>query len=91
MDALARSVMQKQGFEQYFVHSLGHSFGMEIHEQPGLSQASEQTLEAGMVMTVEPGIYLPGRFGVRIEDMVYLSPEGKVNLTRFPKELTVLG
>ena len=90
VDALARSVMQKQGFEQYFVHSLGHSFGMEIHEQPGLSQASEQTREAGMVMTVEPGIYLPGRFGVRIEDDVFVTQTGCINLTASPKELLIL-
>ena len=63
---------------------------MEIHEQPGLSQASEQTLEAGMVMTVEPGIYLPGRFGVRIEDDVFVTQTGCINLTASPKELLIL-
>ena len=68
----------------------GVSFGMEIHEQPGLSQASEQTLEAGMVMTVEPGIYLPGRFGVRIEDDVFVTQTGCINLTASPKELLIL-
>lgn len=90
VDARARDVMAKNGLDAYFIHSLGHSFGMEIHEQPGLSKTSEDTLQPGVVMTVEPGIYLPGRFGVRIEDDVFVTQTGCVNLTASPKELLIL-
>ncbi len=90
IDAFARSVMAKEGLDEFFVHSLGHSFGLEIHEQPGLSHISEDRLSEGMVMTVEPGIYLPGRFGVRIEDDVFVTKTGCINLTASPKELLVL-
>ena len=90
IDAFSRSVMAKEGLEEFFIHSLGHSFGLEIHELPGLSRTSEDVLAEGMVMTVEPGIYLPGRFGVRIEDDVFVTKTGCINLTSSPKELLVL-
>ena len=64
--------------------------GIEIHEQPVLSPVSQQTLAPGHVVTVEPGIYLPGRFGVRIEDMAFVTEDGCKNLTRAPKDLIIL-
>lgn len=90
LDALARKVMDRAGYEKYFSHSLGHSLGLEIHENPGLSYTNEKPLPAGAVTSVEPGIYIPGHFGVRIEDVVVLGPEGCENLTRSPKNLIVL-
>lgn len=90
VDGAARSVIERAGFGSYFGHGLGHSLGLEIHENPRASRTYEGTFREGHVITVEPGIYIPGEFGVRIEDMVYLSPEGKVNLTKFPKELMIL-
>lgn len=90
VDAAARRVIEKAGFGPYFGHGLGHSIGLEIHENPRANRTYEGTFRQGHVITIEPGIYIPGEFGVRIEDMVYLSPEGRVNLTSFPKELMVL-
>lgn len=90
VDAAARNVIVRAGFEKYFGHGLGHSLGLEIHENPRASKTYYGRFQNRNVITVEPGIYIPGEFGVRIEDMVYLSPEGKVNLTEFPKELIIL-
>lgn len=90
-DALARDVIAAAGYGDYFGHSTGHGVGMEIHEQPRLSPlAKEQVLAPGHVVTVEPGIYLPGRFGVRIEDMVLITETGCHNLTSATKELLIL-
>ncbi|MBQ2698266.1 MAG: M24 family metallopeptidase [Clostridia bacterium] len=90
VDAVAREVMKPYGYDPYFTHSLGHSFGLQIHEKPGCSTKSDETLVPGTVMTVEPGIYLSGRFGVRIEDDIYITEDGKINLTQSPKELLIL-
>ena len=89
-DRCARDVIAGAGFGAYFGHGTGHGVGVEIHEQPRLSPKSKQILSAGNVVTVEPGVYLPGEFGVRIEDMAFVTPEGCVNLTRCPKHLIVL-
>jgi len=70
IDKVAREVIEKSGYGKYFIHSTGHGVGLDIHELPVISQKSETILEEGMVFTIEPGIYLPGEFGVRIEDMV---------------------
>ena len=90
VDAAARSVIHSAGYGRYFDHSTGHGVGLEIHEAPSLSQSYETPLAAGQVVTVEPGIYLPGRFGVRIEDFVLVTPDGCDNITRSPKELIIL-
>ena len=92
VDAAARDLIYGAGYEGCFGHSLGHSVGIEIHEMPGFSPsiAPETTAKEGMVITVEPGIYLEGRFGVRIEDMVWLAPDGTKDLTNSPKELIIL-
>lgn len=76
VDAQARKVLRKFGLAKYFGHSLGHGVGLEIHENPRLSVKSQAILEPGMIVTVEPGVYLPGKFGVRVEDMVLVTTEG---------------
>ena len=70
VDKAARDVLEKAGLGKYFTHSTGHGVGLEIHEQPRVAAGQEMRLEAGMVVTIEPGVYLPGKFGIRIEDMV---------------------
>ena len=89
-DALARGYIAQQGYGDRFGHGLGHSLGLEIHEEPRFSPACETVILPGTVVTVEPGIYLENEFGVRIEDMVWMTPDGPVNLTASPKELIVL-
>jgi len=87
-DALARSVIEKSGYGDAFGHSLGHGVGLEVHEYPALSSNSSDLLSDGMVFTIEPGIYMAGWGGVRIEDMVILE-KGKVKvLTKSEKKLT---
>ena len=90
VDALARDYIASKGYGDYFGHGLGHSVGIEIHENPRFSMAEEQVIEEGMVITVEPGIYLPGFGGVRIEDMVAITKEGIKNFTHSPKELIII-
>ncbi len=90
-DALARDRIAAAGFGDAFGHSLGHGLGLEVHEAPRLSRASEEPLPAGAVVTVEPGVYLPGWGGVRIEDDVVLGHAGAALLTDIPRELVVLG
>lgn len=90
VDYAARSVIEKAGFGRFFGHGLGHSLGLEIHESPRANRTDTSRYQIGNVTTIEPGIYIPGEFGVRIEDMIWLSPNGKQNLTNFPKTLTVL-
>ncbi len=86
-DAAARAVIEEAGHGEHFGHGTGHGVGVEVHEGPRLSTRSEDTLEAGDAVTVEPGVYLPGRFGVRIEDLVIVTPDGYRNLSGLPKEL----
>lgn len=87
VDAAARQVIEQKGFGQYFLHGLGHPVGCGGHEGPRFNQTDNTPLHAGVVMTVEPGIYLPGKFGVRIEDMIYVGESGIENLTHSSKEL----
>lgn len=89
-DALARDVIKERGFGEFFTHSTGHGVGAQIHELPSLSQGSEEILTAGNIVTVEPGIYIPAEFGVRIEDMALITENGCNNLTNAPKELIIL-
>jgi Xaa-Pro aminopeptidase len=81
VDEAARSVLRRAGLEKYFSHSTGHGVGLEIHEGPRLAAKQTQVLQAGMVITIEPGAYLPGKFGVRIEDMVLVTKTGGEVLT----------
>ncbi len=87
VDASARAVIEEAGFGRFFTHGLGHGFGLEIHENPFFRRANEATLKAGMVVTIEPGIYLPDWGGIRIEDDVLITPDGPEVLTRVPKAL----
>lgn len=87
-DALGRRVIEKAGYGAYFRHGLGHSLGLAIHEEPRLSPRAETVLTPGMVLTVEPGIYLPGWGGIRIEDVVVITESGCEDLTGSEKRLT---
>ncbi|MBQ7543198.1 MAG: aminopeptidase P family protein [Clostridia bacterium] len=89
-DAAARDVITAAGFGDYFGHGTGHGVGVQIHERPNVSPRSSETLQLGDVVTAEPGIYLPGRFGVRIEDMVRITEDGHYNFTKADKALRVL-
>lgn len=89
-DAAARDVIKNAGYGSYFGHGTGHGVGIEIHEAPRVSPKSESVLKAGDVVTVEPGIYIPSEFGVRIEDMAFITENGCENLTKSPKNLIIL-
>lgn len=90
VDAAARQVITQAGYGEYFTHSFGHSLGLEIHELPSASQGDNTVLPDGAVISAEPGIYLPGRFGVRIEDVLVIREGGCEDITRSPKDLIVL-
>jgi len=82
IDGIARSVISRRGYGPQFIHSTGHGVGIDIHEPPRISNKDNTVLKPGMVITVEPGIYLPGKFGVRIEDTVLVTHKGNEVLTR---------
>ncbi|MDX6584236.1 MAG: Xaa-Pro aminopeptidase [Solirubrobacterales bacterium] len=86
-DEAARAVIRDGGHEEHFGHGLGHGVGLEVHEAPRLGKTSEDVLEAGDVVTVEPGVYLPGEFGIRIEDLVVVTDDGPRNLSSLGKQL----
>lgn len=90
LDEKARSVIESYGFGENFGHSLGHGVGLEIHEMPNAAPSSSIILSENMIITVEPGIYLTGKFGVRIEDFVYITSNGCVNITKTEKTLKCL-
>lgn len=87
LDTIVRSYIEKRGYGEAFGHSLGHGVGLEVHEYPRVSSLSEDILLPGMVFTIEPGIYLPGKYGVRIEDTVILHRDGVEPLQQFTKEM----
>ncbi|MDR1948197.1 MAG: Xaa-Pro peptidase family protein [Spirochaetaceae bacterium] len=91
VDAAARGTIEKYGYGDYFTHRTGHGIGLDTHEGASASRGETTPLKAGMVFSIEPGIYLPGRFGVRIENLVAITETGREVLHRFPRELQVYG
>lgn len=90
VDAAARAVIDEAGYGQYFITRTGHGIGLEVHEHPYIVAGNAQLLEPGMAFSVEPGIYLPGRFGVRIEDVVVVTEDGALSCNTAPTEMVVL-
>lgn len=88
-DSAARDVIKNAGYGEFYRHATGHGVGIEIHEAPVVAGNPKTVLQAGNVVTVEPGIYIPDEFGVRIEDMVYVTDDGCINLTKSPKNLII--
>ena len=86
----AMKVIRDAGYGEYFGHSFGHGLGIEIHEAPNASPSNHNPMPVGAMISAEPGIYLPGRFGVRIEDILYLTEDGAVDLTASSKELIMI-
>jgi Xaa-Pro dipeptidase len=91
VDKAARAVIEKSGYGKFFMHRVGHGIGMEAHEEPYMRGDNMQLLEPGMTFTVEPGIYLPNRNGVRVEDNVVVTAEGAESLSDMPREMRVVG
>ena len=90
VDAAARAIIDSAGHAEHFGHGLGHGVGLAVHEGPRLSKQGDTALETGMVVTVEPGVYVPGAVGVRIEDLVIVSDEGAEVVSTLPKDLQVI-
>ena len=90
VDAHAREIIDGAGYQGRFGHGLGHGVGIDIHESPRLSQSCDEDLVAGHIVTVEPGIYVPGLGGVRIENTCVITPDGARTLVRAPKQLIIL-
>jgi Xaa-Pro aminopeptidase len=90
IDLRARGVIERAGYGKYFVHRTGHGLGLEVHEPPYIREGNADALRVGMVFTVEPGIYLPGKFGVRIEDNIVLENNKATNLTPMSHDLIEL-
>jgi Xaa-Pro dipeptidase len=91
VDRATRKVIEDAGYGQYFTHRTGHGLGLEGHEPPYLVEGNESPLETGNTFTIEPGIYVPGLGGVRIEDDVLITENGAESLTTFDRELSVIG
>lgn len=90
VDGTARAIIEEAGYGAYFGHGYGHGVGLEIHEAPNCSPGNKKPLPAGAVCSAEPGIYLPGQFGVRIEDVVVVTPDGCEDITKSPKKLMII-
>lgn len=90
VDLTARNIIKDAGYGDYFPHRLGHGLGASVHEFPSITETNEMALQENMVFTIEPGIYVPGVAGVRIEDDIVVTKDGYEVLTEFPKELTYI-
>ena len=90
IDKAARDIIENAGYGEYFGHSFGHGLGLDVHEAPGAAPTEKRNLPEGAVISAEPGIYIPGKFGVRIEDLLYLTQTGCENITKSPKDLIIL-
>jgi len=90
VDRAARGIIESAGFGEEFCHGTGHGVGSEVHEEPRLNKESEAVLEEYMAVTIEPGIYIPGKFGVRIEDLAIVTKFGIINTVKSPKELIII-
>lgn len=90
LDLTARKIIQEAGFGEYFTHRLGHGLGISIHEYPSVTETNPLILQKGMVFTIEPGIYIPNKVGVRIEDDVFITDNGAETLTKYPKHLQIV-
>ncbi len=90
IDRVARTIIKEAGYGPYFPHRLGHGLGIEAHESPSIHEENRELFTAGLAFTVEPGVYIPGKGGIRIEDDVVITAEGHERLTRFPKELQIV-
>ena len=90
IDLAARNYIEEQGYGPFFTHRTGHSIGIEVHDFGDVSSVNEDVLKPGMIFSVEPGIYLPGEFGVRIEDLILVTEDGYENLNQYPKEFVVV-
>ena len=90
LDDAARKVITDAGYGEYFVHRLGHGMGIEVHEPPYISASSQSILDEGMVFSVEPGIYRPDRFGLRLEDIVIMRTDGPEVLSGLPRDVQLI-
>ena len=91
VDRAARAVIRSAGYGEFFIHRVGHGIGVTTHEPPYMVEGEERPIEAGMCFSIEPGIYLPGRFGVRIEDIVVAAEDGAHRLNNSSRELHLVG
>ena len=89
VDEISRNYIKDKGYGDYFGHGLGHGVGLEIHERPTLSPRGEEDLKENMVVTIEPGIYIPNLFGIRVEDLVVVKKDGCLNLTKLDKYIRI--
>jgi len=90
LDGLARDYISSKGYGKYFMHSLGHGLGLRVHQNPKVSFLSDEILKENMIITIEPGIYLPERFGIRIEDDIVVKRNSSINLTKSTKEIIII-
>lgn len=90
IDAAARRVINDAGYGKFFGHGYGHSLGLEVHEAPNAAPSNDEEMPEGAVISAEPGIYIPGHYGVRIEDVIYITKDGSENITNLPKKLLIV-
>ena len=90
VDLAARNYIEEKGFGKYFTHRTGHSIGIECHDYGDVSSVNTMPVEEGMIFSIEPGIYLPGEVGVRIEDLVLVTADGCEVLNKYPKDLLII-